>query len=63
MLTCGTLEPPATSISKAAYDRKKKASDQKSGGKKNLRKETLLYIEDDMRVPCASTLLNFSEAA
>jgi hypothetical protein len=51
MLTCGTLEPPATSISKAAYDRKKKASDQKSGGKKNLRKETLLYIEDDMRVP------------
>ena len=32
-------------------------------GKKNPRKETLLYIEDDMWVPWASTLLNVSEVA
>ena len=32
-------------------------------GKKNPRKETLLYIEDEMRVPWASSLHNVSKAA
>jgi hypothetical protein len=50
-------------VSEAAWDRKKKASDQISGAKNNPRKETRLYIEDDMRVPFCSSGPNVSNAA
>jgi hypothetical protein len=50
-------------VSKAAWDRKKKASDKISGAKDNPRKETLLYIEDDMWVPFCSSGLNVCNAA
>ena len=47
-------------VSKVAQDQKEKASDQISGAQKNRRKESWLYIEDDMRVPWVSSLLNIS---
>ncbi len=50
-------------VSKAAWDRKEKESDQISGAKNNPRKETLLCIEDDMRVPFCSSGLNVSKSA
>src|SRR5215213_8799818 len=43
--------------------KEKKASDQISGAKNNPRKEILLYVEDDMRVPFCSSGLNVSKAA
>jgi hypothetical protein len=42
---------------------KEKESSQKLGGKKTPKKESWLYIEDDMRVPWVSSLLNVSKAA
>ena len=50
-------------VSNVAWDRKKKASDQISGAKNNSRKETWLYIEDDMRVPISSSGITVWEAA
>src|SRR5215218_1209115 len=51
------------SFKRGMRSKEKKASDQISRAKNNPRKETLLYVEDDMRVPFCSSGLNVSKAA
>ena len=46
-------------VSKAVGDPKKKANSQKTGVKKNPRKEILLFIEAGMWDPSASSVHNF----
>src|SRR5215218_10002401 len=51
------------SFKRGMRSKEKKASDQISGAKNNPRKESLLYVEDDMRVPFCSSGINVSKAA
>jgi hypothetical protein len=62
-MTCGTHEPAASTFQSRHEIERKKASDQISGAKDNPRKETLLYMENDMRVPFCSSVPNVSNAA
>jgi hypothetical protein len=62
-MTCGSHFSAVVLTFPRGTGSKEKGSDQISGAKNNPRKETLLYIEDDMRVPFCSSGLNVSKAA
>jgi hypothetical protein len=65
-MTCGSHEPTTYSSfqrAEAAWDRKKKESDQISGAKNNPWKETFIVHRGWHRVPCCSSGLNVSRTA
>jgi hypothetical protein len=63
-MTCGTHEPAAYSTFQRRHEIERKRQVTKYQETKIIQeKKTLLYIEDDMRVPFSSSGLNVSNAA
>jgi hypothetical protein len=62
-MTCGTHEPAAYSTFQRRHEIERKRQVTKYQEPKIIQEKTLLYIEDDMRVPFSSSGLNVSNAA